>query len=62
MQKIKLHVPRPAGNYTGVIRLDREAEDVIRELQYRTGLPASNIVSQIVRQAKDLIEIEREES
>ena len=60
MNSIQIRVPRPTTT-TGVIRLNRDAEDAIHRLQAQTGLPASNIVSQIILQAVDRIEIVREE-
>lgn len=59
MKPIQIKVPRPAG-CTGVIRLSREAEDVIRSLQVRSGLAASQIASQIIIQAADMVEIVRD--
>lgn len=61
MNSIQIRVPRPAPAITGVIRLSRDAEEVIRDLQIQTGLAASNIVSQIILQAADQIEIVRDE-
>lgn len=43
----------------GVVRLSKEAEMVVRRLQYKTGLPAKRIVSTIIEQAESLIEIRK---
>lgn len=44
----------------GVVRLNEEAERLIRQLQRETGLSAKYIVSQIIIQGFDLVEIKEE--
>ena len=60
-KKIVIRIPKPTSNYTGVIRLNRDAEEVIKRLQAKTGLSASGLASQIILQAEDLITVERED-
>lgn len=60
MKTIQLKVPKPVA-CNGVVRISRDAEEVVRDLQWRTGLPASQIISQIILQAADQIETVREE-
>ena len=48
---------KSSGECTGVIRLSPEAEQVVRRLKSRTNLSTKSIVSQIIIQAQDLIEI-----
>ena len=49
---------RPADNCVGVIRLTPEAERVARRLQNRCGLSIRQIVSEILVQAENLIDID----
>lgn len=58
--KIVLNVYRPEKGMRGVVRLDEEAERLIRQLQRETGLSAKYIVSQIIIQGFDLVEIKEE--
>ncbi len=48
--------PRP-GECVGLVRLSPEAERVIRRLNYQTGIPIRQIVSEIIIQAEGLIEV-----
>lgn len=48
--------PRPEG-CVGLVRLSPEAERVIRRLNYQTGIPIRQIVSEIIIQAEGLIEV-----
>ena len=60
MKPIKLYVyktPQEKEGLIGHIRITPEAEMVVRELQRASGLPARQIVSQIIIQAKAEIEI-----
>ncbi len=41
----------------GVVRLSRDAEKVVRQLNFKIGLPIRQIVSEIIIQAESLIEI-----
>ena len=58
--KIVLNVYRPDKNVCGVVRLSEEAERRVKQLQRETGLSAKYIVSQIIIQGFDLIEIKEE--
>ena len=42
----------------GTVRLTPEAEKVVRRLRAKTGLPIRRIVSEIIVQAENLIDIE----
>lgn len=55
--KIVLNVYRPEKGVCGVVRLDEEAEKRVKQLQRETGLSAKYIVSQIIIQGFDLVEI-----
>ena len=57
--KIILNVYRPEKGMCGVVRLDEEAERLVRQLQRETGLSAKHIVSQIIIQGYDLVEVKR---
>lgn len=60
MNRIVLTVhrrPKIDDDYKGRIRINREAEAIIKELQIATGLPLSRIASQIIIQAADQVEI-----
>lgn len=59
--KIVLNVYRPEKGVCGVVRLDEEAERLVKQLQRETGLSAKYIVSQIIIQGYDLIEVKRNE-
>lgn len=56
--KIILNVYRPEKGVCGVVRLNEEAERRVKQLQRETGLSAKYIVSQIIIQGFDLVEIE----
>lgn len=58
-KKIVLNVYRPEKGVFGVVRLDEEAERLVKQLQRETGLSAKYIVSQIIIQGYDLIEVKR---
>lgn len=45
----------------GTVRLTTEAEKVIRRLRFKTGLPIRQIVSEIIIQAENLIDISGED-
>ena len=45
----------------GTVRLTPEAEKVVRRLRAKTGLPIRRIVSEIIVQAENLIDIENGE-
>jgi hypothetical protein len=57
--KIVLNVYRPEKSVCGVVRLDEEAERLVKQLQRETGLSAKYIVSQIIIQGYDLIEVKQ---
>lgn len=59
-KKIILTVHRPEPSFCGVVRLDLEAEALIKQLQRETGMSARYIVSQIIIQGIDLVEIKEE--
>lgn len=49
---------RTAENSVGVVRLSPEAEKVVRRLSLRSGLPIKAIVSEIIVQSENLIDID----
>lgn len=59
--KIILSVYRPERDVCGVVRLNEEAERIVKQLQRETGMSAKYIVSQIIIQGYDLIEVKRTE-
>lgn len=59
-KKIILTVHRPEPSFCGVVKLDREAETLVKQLQRETGMTAKYIVSQIVIQGYDFLEIKEE--
>lgn len=59
--KIILNVYRPEKEVCGVVRLNEEAERLVKQLQRETGLSAKYIVSQIIIQGYDLVEVKRSE-
>lgn len=60
-KKIILTVHRPEPSFCGVVRLDKQAEYLVKQLQRETGMSAKYIVSQIIIQGYDLVEIKEEE-
>lgn len=51
--------PRTNENYcVGVVRLSPEAEQVVRRLHTKSGIPIKQIVSEILIQAEGLIDID----
>lgn len=59
--KIVLTVHRPEPSFCGVVRLDKQAESLVKQLQRETGMSAKYIVSQIIIQGFDLVEVKEEE-
>lgn len=57
MKPIVLNARPPQVECIGAVRLTPEAERVVRRLSYKTGLPIRQIVSEIIIQAENLIEI-----
>ena len=55
---IVLKSNRPSDECIGTVRLTPEAEKVIRRLRAKTALPIRQIVSEIIVQAENLIDIE----
>lgn len=53
---------RAVENSVGVVRLTPEAEKVVRRLCNRSGLPIKTIVSEIIIQSENLIDIDLTES
>lgn len=49
-------------NSVGVVRLTPEAEKVVRRLNSRSGLPIKTIVSEIIIQSENLIDIDLSEN
>ena len=58
--KIVLTVHRPEPSFCGVVRLNKQAEALVKQLQRETGMSAKYIVSQIIIQGFDLVEIKEE--
>lgn len=58
--KIVLTVHRPEPSFCGVVRLDKQAETLVKQLQRETGMSAKYIVSQIIIQGFDLVEIKED--
>lgn len=58
--KIVLTVHRPEPSFCGVVRLDKRAEALVKQLQRETGMSAKYIVSQIIIQGFDLVEIKED--
>lgn len=52
---------RQNDNCVGVVRLTPEAEKVVRRLHSRSGLPVRAIVSEIIIQSENLIDIDLSE-
>lgn len=59
-RKITLTVHHPEKGVCGVVRLNEQAENLVKQLQRETGMSAKYIVSQIIIQGYDLVEIEEE--
>ena len=57
VKPIILNARTPQGECIGAVRLTPEAERVVRRLSFKTGLPIRQIVSEIITQAENLIEI-----
>lgn len=55
---IVLKSTRLSDECIGTVRLTPEAEKVVRRLRAKTGLPIRRIVSEIIVQAENLIDIE----
>ena len=53
-------VHRPEPSFCGVVKLDRQAEALVKQLQRETGMTAKYIVSQIIIQGFDLVEIKED--
>lgn len=53
---------RAMENSVGVVRLTPEAEKVVRRLCSRSGLPIKTIVSEIIIQSENLIDIDLTET
>lgn len=60
MSKIVLNVYHPEKGTCGVVRLSEQAEKLVKRIQRETGLSAKYIVSQIIIQGYDLVEIKEE--
>lgn len=58
---IVLKAPRISDECIGTVRLTPEAEKVVRRLRAKTNLPIRQIVSEIIVQAENLIDIENDE-
>ena len=55
---IVLKSPRLSDECIGTVRLTPEAEKVVRRLRAKTNLPIRQIVSEIIVQAENLIDID----
>ena len=55
---IVLKSNRVSDECIGTVRLTQEAEKVVRRLRAKTALPIRQIVSEIIIQAENLIDIE----
>lgn len=62
MKPIVLNARTLSEECSGVVRLTPEAEKVARRLSFETNLPIRHIVSEIIIQAENLIEINTERS
>ena len=62
MSKIKpIVLKAQTADSVGVVRLSPEAEKVVRRLHSRSGLPIKTIVSEIITQSENLIDIDLSE-
>lgn len=59
-KKIVLRAYRPEPSFCGFVRLDQQAEAMVKQIQRETGMSAKYIVSQIIIQGFDLVEIKEE--
>ena len=59
-RKITLTVHRPEKGVCGVVRLNEQAENLVKQLQREAGMSAKYIVSQIIIQGYDLVEIKED--
>lgn len=57
MKPIILEAKPRSAECVGMVRLSPDAERVVRRLNYQTGIPIRQIVSEIIIQAEGLIEI-----
>jgi hypothetical protein len=57
MKPIILRTRTSTDECIGTVRLTPEAERVVRRLRFKTGLPIRQIVSEIIVQAENLIDI-----
>lgn len=55
--EIVIKIPKPQ-KLVGVVRVTPEAELVLQELSYRTGLSLRTLASEIIIQASEFIRIE----
>ena len=53
----KIKQPTSRTDLSGIVRIDPKAEEILKDLSRKTGLTQRSIVSTIVEQAADLIEI-----
>ena len=58
MKPIVLKAQVRSDECIGTVRLTAAAEKVVRRIRFKTGLPIRQIVSEIIIQAEDLIEID----
>lgn len=57
MKPIVLEARPRSGACVGLVRLSPEAERVVRRLNCQTGIPIRQIVSDIIIQAEELIQV-----
>ncbi len=58
MKPIVLKAKENSDDLIGTVRLTPAAEKVIRRLRYKSGLPIRQIVSEIIIQAENLIDVD----
>lgn len=61
MKPIVLRSRTSTDECIGTVRLTPEAEKVVRRLRFKTGLPIRQIVSEIIIQAENLIDVDSED-
>lgn len=57
MKPIVLKAKPRSSECVGLVQLSSDAERVVRRLNYQTGIPIRQIVSEIIIQAEGLIEV-----
>lgn len=52
---LKVHKSEPIGS--DIVRINKDAAEIIKQMQIETGLPASKIVSECIRYASQYYEV-----